>query len=249
MIGIAAGATLLIALVIFILVPEPVVRLQAALPGSYIGLRTVYRDERFWRLAPLSTMCIGTAWAIQGLWAAPWLADVDGLGQAEIVRHLLIMAITLSAAALLLGIGADRMRSHGIQPQAILSCAAILFMAAELMLILDPRSISYATWAVVAGMGAATVLSYSILTDVSPRESAGRANAALNVFHIGGAFLLQEIIGWLIDRWPAHAGHYPPIAYKTALALIVGLPVRCSRFGSGNSIRKLRAASPGISTP
>ena len=194
-------------------------------------------------------MCIGTAWAIQGLWAAPWLADVDRLGQAEIVRHLLIMAITLSAAALLLGIGADRMRSHGIQPQAILSCAAILFMAAELMLILDPRSIlDTVTWAVVAGMGAATVLSYSILTDFYPKESAGRANAALNVFHIGGAFLLQEIIGWLIDRWPAHAGHYPPIAYKTALALIVGLQF-AALIWFGQFDQKLRAASPGISTP
>ena len=248
MIGITAGATLLIALVIFVVVPDAALRVQAAPPGSYIGLRTIYSDGRFWRLAPLSTMCIGTAWAVQGLWAAPWLADVDGLSQAEIVRHLLVMAVTLSAAALLLGIGADRLRSQGIQPQAILSCAAILFIAAELMLILDPHSVSYTPWAVVAGMGAATVLSYSILTEFFPKESAGRANAALNVFHIGGAFVLQEIIGWLVDRWPAHAGHYPPIAYKTALALIVGLQF-AALIWFGQFDQKLRAALPRTSRP
>jgi hypothetical protein len=74
-------------------------------------------------------------------------------------------------------------------------------------------------------MGAGTVLSYSILEKYFPKEIAGRANAALNVFHIGGAFVLQEVIGWIINRWPAHSGHYPAIAYKAALALLIVLQV------------------------
>jgi sugar phosphate permease len=238
----------LIALVIFILVPDSFPQRQTLSPASPIGLRGIYSDARFWRLAPLSTMCISTAWAVQGLWAAPWLADVDGLSQTAIVRHLFVMAATLSAAALLLGIGADRLRGRGIPPQTILGCAAILFISAELVLILDPHSVSYAPWAVVAGMGAATVLSYSILAQFFPKESAGRANAALNVFHIGGAFLLQEIIGWIIDRWPAHAGHYPPIAYKSALALLIGGQL-IALIWFGQFDQKLRAALPGTSRP
>src|SRR5262249_5116368 len=63
------------------------------------------------------------------------------------------------SAALLLGIGADRLRTRGIQTQTILGCAALLFVSAESLLILDVRSVSYASWAVVAGMGAGTVLS------------------------------------------------------------------------------------------
>jgi MFS family permease len=98
-------------------------------------------------------------------------------------------------------------------------------VAAESLLILDVRSVSYASWAVVAGMGAGTVLSYTILAQYFPKEIAGRANAALNVFHIGGAFVLQEVIGWIINRWPAHGGHYPAIAYKAALALMIVLQV------------------------
>jgi hypothetical protein len=170
-------------------------------------------------------MCISTAWAVQGLWAGPWLADVDGLPRASVVLHLFVMAVTLSTAALLLGIGADRLRTRGIQTQTILGYAALLFVAAESLLVLDVRSVSYASWAVVAGMGAGTVLSYSILAQYFPKEIAGRANAALNVFHIGGAFVLQEVIGWLINRWPAHDGHYPAIAYKTALGLMIVLQI------------------------
>jgi MFS family permease len=74
-------------------------------------------------------------------------------------------------------------------------------------------------------MGAGTVLSYSILAQYFPKEIAGRANAALNLFHIGGAFVLQEAIGWIINRWPTHSGHYPAIAYKAALALVIILQI------------------------
>ncbi len=47
--------------------------------------KTVYADPRFWRLAPLSAdLSSATAWALQGLWAAPWLSDVEGLDRSEI---------------------------------------------------------------------------------------------------------------------------------------------------------------------
>ena len=213
------------ALIIFFVVPDRPVHIPNVPSSSSGGLRDIFGDRRFWRLAPLSTMCISTAWAVQGLWAGPWLADVDGLPRASVVLHLFVMAVTLSTAALLLGIGADRLRTRGIQTQTILGCGALLFVAAESLLILDVRSVSYASWAVVAGMGAGTVLSYSILAKYFPKEIAGRANAALNVFHIGGAFVLQEVIGWIINRWPAHGGHYPAIAYKAALALMIVLQV------------------------
>ena len=56
--------------------------------------------------------------------------------------NLFVMAVTLSTAALLLGIGADRLRTRGIQTQTILGYAALLFVAAESLLILDVRSVS-----------------------------------------------------------------------------------------------------------
>ena len=225
LLDVMAGVTAATALITFIVVPDAPAPVLNVPCSSSVGLRDIFGDRRFWRLAPLSTMCISTAWAVQGLWAGPWLADVDGLPRASVVLHLFVMAVTLSAAALLLGIGADRLRTRGIPTQTILGCAALLFVAAESLLILDARSFSYTSWAVVAGMGAATVLSYSILAQYFPKEIAGRANAALNIFHIGGAFVLQEVIGWIINRWPAHGGHYPAIAYKAALALMIVLQV------------------------
>jgi hypothetical protein len=37
-----------------------------------------HSDPRFLRVAPLSAACIGSSWALQSLWAAAWLTDVEG---------------------------------------------------------------------------------------------------------------------------------------------------------------------------
>jgi hypothetical protein len=63
-----------------------------------------------------------------------------------------------------------------------------MFIAAQLALIFRLPLPSYVPWIVVAAVGAGTVLSYAILAEYFPTELAGRTNAALNLFHIGGAF-------------------------------------------------------------
>jgi sugar phosphate permease len=208
-------------------VPDPAPGASASRSQHAISLKAIYSDARFWRLAPLSMMCISTAWALQGLWAAPWLVDVERLQRPQIVHRLFVMALALSVGALLLGIIADRLRKRGIGPERILGVAACALVAAELSLIAGAPSAaaSYVAWAVIAGAGAATVLSYSILGDYFPKEIAGQASAALNLLHIGGAFVLQEAIGLIVNQWTSQGGHYPALAYKTALALIALLQV------------------------
>ena len=189
------------------------------------SLKTVYADPRFWRLAPLSATCIGTAWALQGLWAAPWLSDVERLDRPELLQHLLVMAIALSLGALLWGVAVDRLRRHGVGPRALLGLVATIFIAAQLALILRLPLPSYVPWIVVAAVGAGTVLSYAILAEYFPTELAGRANAALNLFHIGGAFVVQYMTGLVVQLWAPTDGHYPEIAYQTAFAFNVGLQI------------------------
>ncbi len=141
------------AILIYFIVPDVASPAPVASGGAAVGLRTVYADSRFWRLAPLSASCIGTAWALQGLWAAPWFSDVEGLDRAALLQHLLVMAIALSLGALLLGVAADRLRRRGVTPQALLGLVAVVFIAAQLALILRLSLPSYIPWAVVAAVG------------------------------------------------------------------------------------------------
>jgi MFS family permease len=201
--------------------PEKPITSEAVLAG----LRTIYSDRRFWRLAPLSATLIGTAWALHGLWAARWLADVEGLDHTALMKHLFTMAVALSLGAALFGFLADRMRRHGVGEETLLSLVAIVFMTAQLALILHWPFPSYPLWAVVAAVGATTVLSFATLAKYYPKELTGRANGALNVFHLGCAFVVQYAIGIVLQCWTPRADHYPEIAYQTALLLNLALQI------------------------
>ncbi|WGD53562.1 MFS transporter [Bradyrhizobium sp. CB1650] len=210
---------------IYLLVPESVLVTPLMQRTAVASLKTIYTDRRFWRLAPLSATSVGTAWALQGLWAAQWFTDVEGLDRAALVQHLFVMAVALSLGALLLGVLADRLRRYGIRTEALLAVVGLLFIAVQLAIILRWPLSSYVLWAAVAAVGAATVLSYAILASYFPKEFAGRANAALNVFHIGGAFVLQYATGLVLEHWTPQAGHYPEIAYQIAFILNLVLQI------------------------
>ena len=94
---------------------------------------------------------------------------------------------------------------------------AATLIAAQLTLILPLPIPSYLGWSVVAAAGAGTVVSYAIVAEYFPKELAGRANGALNVFHLGGAFVLQYSTGLIVQQWAADRGHYPATAYQASL--------------------------------
>ena len=135
------------------------------------------------------------------------------------------MAIALSLGALLWGVAVDRLRRRGVGPGALLGLVAAMFIAAQLALILRLPLPSYVPWIFVAAIGAGTVLSYAILAEYFPTELAGRANAALNLFHIGGAFVVQYMTGLVLQLWAPIDGHYPEVAHQAAFAFNVGLQI------------------------
>jgi MFS family permease len=198
--AILAAVTVASALMIWVVVPEATSAKPSSNEHAPVSLKIIYRDPRFWGLAPLSATCAGTAWALQGLWAAPWLTDVDGLSQANVTRHLFIIAVALGLAALLLGTAADRLRRRGVGPQVLLGFVATTFVAAQLMLILRLPVSSYLPWSIVAAAGSGTILSYAVLAEYFPKEIVGRANGALNLFHFGAAFVIQYMIGMVLAQ-------------------------------------------------
>ncbi|MFZ2156687.1 MAG: MFS transporter [Bradyrhizobium sp.] len=220
--GLFAVLTAACAVMVYVVVPEakPVANGVVS-----VSLKRIYADPRFWRLAPLSASCIGTAWSLQGLWAAQWLSDVDGLDRAGVVQQLFVMAVALSVGAMVLGVAADRLRRPGVGPEMLLALVASVFISAQLALILRLPLPSLFLWAVVAAVGAATVLSFAILTEYFPKELTGRANGALNLFHIAAAFVVQYATGVVLAQWTPQAGHYPEIAYQTAFAINLVLQV------------------------
>jgi MFS family permease len=216
-----ACALVLIALSLSLLVPaSPCKAMSAENHGVCLTYGALFKDRRFWHLAPLSGLSIGSAWALQGLWAAAWMSDVAGFDRATLVTQLFIMSLMLSTSAIGLGAAISHLKHWGVGPSKILPAMVMVLMAAELMLAARRPFPSIIPWCLVAIMSAGTVATYSITADVFEKPILGRVNGAINLFHIGGAFLLQTGIGFIITRWPVDAGHYPASAYNAALLLL-----------------------------
>ena len=213
-------ATILVAAFTYLAVPDSTAHsLDTTTSRQQLTLWSVYSDVRFLRVAPLSAICIGSSWALQSLWAAPWLTDVEGLDRQSLMTQLFVMALGISLGALLLGVMADRLRRRGITAEVLLAGMAGVFLMAELALVLRLPIPSLLPWCVVSVMGAATVLSFAMIAEYFPHELAARANGALNLAHFGAAFAVQYGIGLVVGQWSPQDGHYPVVAYQLAFGL------------------------------
>jgi MFS family permease len=218
-----AALSAIVALVIVSLVPDPTGGRPAHSATKGASLRAVFRDRRFWRIAPLSATGIATSWSLQGLWAAAWLRDVDHLDRAGVVRHLTVMALAVCVSALLLGQAAGRLRRIGIKKEWVLASTLLVSMAAQALLVFRFPVPPLLLWSVIAAAGAATVLSFAILAEYFPKEMSGRANAALNLLHLGCAFVLQWATGLVIEQWPESRGVHPPEGHQIAMGATLAL--------------------------
>jgi MFS family permease len=214
----ATGAT---AILIYAVVPE-----RGNLPSAARAtLSSIFGDRRFWRMAPLSATRVGSSWSLQGLWASPWLTDVEGLDRASLVRQLFMMSIVLSGGAWLFGMTVHYVKRRGAGAETLLAMIVVLFIAAELAVVLRTPLPSILPWSVIAIVGTATVVSFAVIADYFPPELAGRANGALNVLHFGRAFLAQYATGLILEQWPPNDGHRPVQAYQVAFGLNVALQI------------------------
>lgn len=215
---------LLVSVWVFLASPAGEREVLASSTNPREGMRLVLRDGRFWRLAPLSALVVGSAFAVHGLWAARWLAEVQDASRASIATVLLAMGAGLTAGALLFGVLAERLRRRGITTPHLFTASCAAFLVVEVLLAAGPGVPPMVSLGLFAPFGAITVLSFTIIGEIFPIELSGRANAALNVLHLGAAFAVQAGIGAVVAQWPAAvSGHRSGSAYSTAFITLVAL--------------------------
>lgn len=185
------------------------------------GLARVLADRRFRRLAPLSASVVGAAFAIHGLWAARWLADVAGFGQKAIGLVLLIMGAGLTGGAMGFGVLAQRLGRRGVTTSRLFGAACTLFIVIECVIALRVPVPPVVSFGMFATFGAITVLSFTMIGELFPPDMVGRANGLLNTLHLGTAFAIQAGIGALVALWPAQPdGQLPGEAYAVAIGVL-----------------------------
>ena len=214
-----SAVTLAVALTIWWRVPDiekPVD--SGGLATQFAGVRRVFVHPRFWWLAPVAGFAMGSFMAIQGLWAVPWLMDVEGSTRATAANHLLAMNAVIMLGYALLGFFGTRLAHRGVHARHLFAAGFAVNVAALALIVVRVPG-SYVWWSLF-GLGAAVnVLAFTVLNEGFGRELAGRTNTTLNLLMFTGSFVTQWGIGVVVD---AARGLY---ALDTADALRVAFAV------------------------
>ena len=212
--GAALTALIAAAIMLWTRNAPPGVAWTGGQPGQG-SLAQVFADGRFWRIVPLSFFLTGTLLGFQGLWSGPYLYDVLNLSDVETGNILLLLGIGSTAGFALSGWMADR---FGLA--RVLVAMSLIFIASQYALALTPSAGAVRALYLVFGItGAFNIMTVAQARQIFPLSMTGKAVSAVNVFSIGGTFLLQWTMGLIIGAFPTNAaGQYPPLAYSAALA-------------------------------
>jgi predicted MFS family arabinose efflux permease len=219
-----AALTFLASGAIFLIVPEGgEQRVRQTLIESLRSLLPILRNANFWRLGLLAIAGQGVFMSLQGLWIAPWLKDVVGLGREEVGSHLLAIAVGMIVGATLWGSVADWLSRHGIDAIKVLLGGVGAYL---LILALLTLGVKKGTLPLLFGLtlfGQVLPLIYSILSKEVPVEFSGRATSTLNFLVFLSAFAVQWGTGLIINLWPVEAGKYAVAGYETAFGTCFAL--------------------------
>ena len=220
--GLAALAVLA-AVAIFTTPDKPAAAGKETLGEQLRGLGQVLSSRIFWRIAPQTALIVGGFIALQGLWAVPWLINVNGYERDAAAFHLLLMSVAMLVGFLSIATFVTGLVRRGIPAERILMTGLGLGLLDMLAIVLGvgPSQVLWFVFGLVFSVGN---LSYAILTGRFPSALSGRVNTALNLAVFVGAFALQWGVGLAVDAFRA-GGMTVPEAYRTTFAIVLGLQV------------------------
>jgi MFS family permease len=196
----AAALTVAVAAWIAVVIPDPPRPAARETVGTQLsGLGEVVRSGEFWRVAPLAAAMTGGFLAVQGLWSASWLREVNGLSGAAAADHLAGLNVAMLVTFSVLGVVGDRMAQRGIGPAQLLTGGLGLGLAVLGAIVTQASAHTRLLWIAYGAFSSCGSLVFAQATRGFPASLTGRANTALNVLVLGGAFGLQWGMGVVID--------------------------------------------------
>jgi MFS family permease len=209
---------------IFLSVPD-----KPRVPGSARTLRgdialsgRILASRTFWRFGPAVATLSMFNFAYLGLWAGPWLRDVAGMDGPARAGVLFLYTFAMVVGSVLTGSAASRANAAGLPSflVPIVCLAGLVLLQAGLMLQPSQPAVVLVLWLAIAVFGTAGPVGYVVMCQMFPPEQTGRVSTAVNTLTLGGAFLVQTAIGWILDLWPRTASDgWDPDGYSWALAL------------------------------
>lgn len=216
-----AAITLLVALLIFTSPEKRGDGPRETLGQQLAGLGTIFKSRAFWRFMPQTTLVVGGFMALQGLWAVPFMTQVDNLTREAAATVLLMMAAAMMAGFLFIAFFVRRLAQAGLSPARLLAIGIGCGLAATLGIVLQLAP-AWLLWPLLGLVFAVSNLAYALLSAEFPVALAGRANTALNFGAFVGAFGIQWLFGISVDVLQT-SGLSAPEAYRASLAGLLAM--------------------------
>ncbi len=205
---------------ILMTVPEqPLGSQRETLVQQLRTLGGIYGNRVFWRFAPQGSLTVGGFMAIQGLWAVPWLIEVNGASRADAAGLLLLLSLAMLAGFLFVATCSVWLSRRGITPMMLLTGGMGLALVVELAIILNLAPPNW-LWPLLGLSFSLGNIAYSQLAASFPVALSGRVNTALNLLVFVGAFVLQWGIGAAVDAF-ASGGMARAEAFRATLSALL----------------------------
>jgi hypothetical protein len=197
------AALLVLAAGYLMTVPDHKAHAERETVGQQIrSLGQIYGNRVFWRFAPQGCVIVGGFMAIQGLWAVPWLMEVNGATRGDAAGVLFWMSLAMLAGFLFVATCSTPLARRGITPMLLLRAGMGLALVVELAILVGLAQPGW-LWPLLGVSFSLGNIAYSQLTAVFPVALSGRVNTALNLLVFVGAFGLQWGIGAAVDGFVA----------------------------------------------
>lgn len=224
---VVAALLLMVACAIFFLLRDVEQRFgqgsQQAAAGDG-GYRRIFGSAYFWRMGVLGLAVHGIFFALQTLWAGPWMMTVLGMTQQQTGNILFVFNLVLMLSYLALGWAAPRLLARGWNTHRLIGFGIAGMLLAQGAMLLTTAPLAWLLWLPLALCVPVTTLVQSNVGLAFPAALAGRANSAYNLQLFIGAFATQWGFGVLVDLFKEH-GSAPQQAFRLALAIAIGLQI------------------------
>jgi len=184
------------------------------------SLSQIWKNKYFQSLIPIGVFNQGGLYAIQTLWAGPWLVNVSGYTPLKSATGLFWINFVMLFAFLLWGYINPKLLKLGYTANKLMAYLTPLTFLVLLKIIIFAESTTYIDWVVY-------ILSCIVLTLAQPAvglafstKLAGKALTSFNFILFVGIFVVQWMIGILIDLVTSR-GHSIIFAYQFSFSVFL----------------------------
>jgi MFS family permease len=162
-------------------------------------LSTIWKNSLFKSLIPMGFFSYGGLFAIQTLWAGPWMIRVSGYTPNESAQGLFLIYFSMLASFLCWGYFVPKFSKNVNDAIRLLRIGAPLnLIVLALIIYLGPKAGSI-HWALFIVSSIFLSLTQPAVGMAFSLKNAGKALTSFNLLIFIGAFFIQWIIGLIID--------------------------------------------------